>query len=234
MLTTNEEIFNEKTQQAPYRFMVNGKSASFLHNCFPIIAFHLIFALILVIIDVIFRFVGHNIQPNSFLHKLKNNFRFTIFVTCFYLVFNEELLLLLLQYSNVNFSTARNIISFLLCLIFTVHFSFMLGFLCRVTFDPNDDIRTKSSKYSMIFTGLKHDDQSKVAKYFVLLKLIFRAQMVLVTFFLYNSGANYQLIPQMIFTSGLAILYLTVRPYISMFVNVVSTTLTLLYLAILI
>lgn len=58
--------------------------------------------------------------------------------------------------------------------------------------------------------------------------------MVLVTFFLYNSGANYQLIPQMIFTSGLAILYLTVRPYISMFVNVVSCTLTLLYLAILI
>lgn len=214
--------------------MKSGKSASFLHNCFPIIAFHLIFALLLVLIDVIFRFVGHNIQPNSFLHKLKNNFRFTIFVTCFYLVFNEELLLLLLQYSNVDFSSARNIISFILCLIFTVHFAFMLGFLCRVVFDPNDDVRTKSSKYSMIFTGLKHDDKSKVAKYFIIFKLMFRAQMVLITFYMYNSGVNYQLIPQMIFTGFLVGAYLAVRPYESMFVNLVCITLTLLYLAILI
>lgn len=171
--------------------MKSGKNASFLHNCFPIIAFHLIFAILLIIVDIVFRCVGRDIQPNSFLHKLKNNFRFTIFVTCFYLCFNEELLLLLLQYSNINFSTPLNIISFILCLIFTIHFTFMLGFLCRVVFDPSDDIRTKSSKYSMIFSGLKHDDRSKVAKYFILFKLIFRAQMVLVTFYLYTSGPNY-------------------------------------------
>jgi len=175
LLSTNEKVMEEESQKSGYRFMKEGKTASFLHNCFPIIAFHLIFAFLLVLIDIIFRFVGHNIQPNSFLHKLKNNFRFTIFVTCFYLVFNEELLLLLLQYSNLNFSTALNIISFILCLIFTIHFAFMVGFLCRVVFDPNDDVRTKSSKYSMIFTGLKHDDKSKLAKYFVLLKLMFRA-----------------------------------------------------------
>jgi hypothetical protein len=86
----------------------------------------------------------------------------------------------------------------------------------------------------MIFTGLKHDDKSKFAKYFILLKLLFRAQMVLVTFYMYNSGVNYQLIPQMIFTGFLVGAYLAVRPYESMFVNLVSITLTLLYLAILI
>ena len=138
--------------------MKSGRTASILHNCFPIIAFHLIFIVILIILDLIFRCVGTNIQPNSFLHKLKSNFRATIFVTCFYLVFNEELLLLLLQYSNVDFSTGINIISFLVCLVFTVHFLFMLAFLCRVVFDRNDDIRKKSSKYSMIFSGLKCDD----------------------------------------------------------------------------
>lgn len=155
--------------------MKGGKTASFLHNCFPIIAFHLIFLFLMGCIEIVFRFLGDSVRPNSFLHKLKNNFRFTIFVTCFYLVFNEELLLLLLQYSNVDFSTVRNVISFILCVIFTFHFAFMLGFLCRVVFDPNDDIRTKSSKYSMIFNGLKHDDKSKFAKYFILLKLLFRA-----------------------------------------------------------
>lgn len=138
--------------------MKNGKTSSFLHNCFPIIAFHLIFLFLIGLIEIIFRFLGDSVRPNSFLHKLKNNFRFTIFVTCFYLVFNEELLLLLLQFSNPDFSNAANIISFILCLIFAVHFTFMVGFLCRVVFDPNDDVRTKSSKYSMIFSGLKHDD----------------------------------------------------------------------------
>jgi len=58
--------------------------------------------------------------------------------------------------------------------------------------------------------------------------------MVLVTFYLYNSGANYQLIPQMVFTSFMVAAYLLVRPYESMFVNLVSITLTLVYLAILI
>lgn len=155
--------------------MKSGKTASFLHNCFPLIAFNLIFGVLILIVEVVFRLFGANSNPNSYIHKLKNNFRWTIFVTCFYLIFNEELLLLILQYSNLDFSTARNIISFILCLIFTVHFIILVGFLIRVTFDPNDNVRTKSSKYSMIFTGLKHEDVSYFAKYFVLLKLAFRA-----------------------------------------------------------
>jgi len=50
-----------------------------------------------------------------------------------------------------------------------------LGFLSYVVFNKDDDIRTKSSKYSLIFTGLKHDDESYYAKYFILLRLAFRA-----------------------------------------------------------
>lgn len=214
--------------------MQAGKTANLLHNCFPIIMFHIIFAFLILVIEVVFRFIGKNIQPNSFLHKLKNNFRWTIFVTCFYLVFNEELLLLLLQYSNVDFSSARNIISFILCLFFTVHFAIMLGFLIRVTFDKNDDLRTKSSKYSMIFTGLKHDNESSFAKYFVILKLAFRAQMVILTFCLYTGGADVQLIPQIVLTSLFILAFLIVRPYVSMFVNLCYIVLYCLYLAIMI
>lgn len=234
LATTSDHVMEEDSQRSQYRFMKSGRTASLLHNCFPIIAFHLIFVVLMIIVDLIFRGMGTNVQPNSFLHKLKSNFRATIFVTCFYLVFNEELLLLLLQYYNVDFSTTLNIISFLLCLVFTAHFLFMLTFLCRVVFDPNDDIRTKSSKYSMIFSGLKCQDQSKYAKYFILLKLMFRANMVLVTFYMYNSGPNYQLLPQLIFTIFMLFAYLSVRPYISMFVNLVYIVLTTLYLAIMV
>ena len=63
---------------------------------------------------------------------------------------------------------------------------------------------------------------------------MFRANMVLVTFYMYNVGPSYQLIPQLIFTVFMLFAYLSVRPYISMFVNLVYIVLTTLYLGIII
>eukprot|EP00825_Cyclidium_porcatum_P045928 TRINITY_DN7108_c0_g1_i2.p1 TRINITY_DN7108_c0_g1~~TRINITY_DN7108_c0_g1_i2.p1 ORF type:complete len:368 (-),score=31.36 TRINITY_DN7108_c0_g1_i2:141-1244(-) len=120
------ENYNRKSyivvdnQQSPSAMMQNKLSSSFFVNYSPILLAYFISLILLILFKKL---------PliNIYFYYLKKFFKFNSLISIFLLTFQETILYIALQLSNISFSNAFNAISFSLCVLITLA---LIGQLC--------------------------------------------------------------------------------------------------------
>jgi len=214
------------------RFAKGGKdSTSFLVNVGPILFVYMIFGTILGVKAFIYKFVEKvKKSKNRLAVWVDNNINHTLMTLVFYLTFQDEILIVFMQFNDARFDTGIDVFSFILALVALVHMFVMLGYILYfILKDMSNEDRAR--KCGAFFAGLKDSDPAKnlhvnarLVSLVVFSKMIQKAILVIVI--VYAKTAN-EILPMLILCCFVLMGELTIQPYKSIIVFIVTFLLSL-------
>jgi hypothetical protein len=191
----------------------------------------MIFGTILGVKAFIYKFVEKvRKSKNRLAVWVDNNINHTLMTLVFYLTFQDEILIVFMQFNDIRLDTGIDVFSFILALVALVHMIVMLGYIMYfILKDMSNEDRAR--KCGAFFAGLKDSDPAKnlhvnarLVSLVVFSKMIQKAILVIVI--VYAKTAN-EILPLLILCCFVLMGELTIQPYKSIIVFIVTFVLSL-------